>query len=98
MAKMEDHKWFDPECGFNGCQSLVWKGRYESAVKGRSDFRKVYREARELSRGATDALEASRQVVTSLIETEYNVETWGLSGLIAKIDAVLTAIKQEQSR
>ena len=47
----EDHKWFDPECGQNGCQSLVWRARYEDAVKGRSDFRQSYRDARaELSR------------------------------------------------
>lgn len=41
----EDHKWFDPECGVNGCQSLIWKGRYESAVRGRQDFRQAYRAA-----------------------------------------------------
>lgn len=39
-------KWFDPECGQNGCQSLVWKARYESAVRGRSDFRQALSDAR----------------------------------------------------
>jgi len=42
----ENHKWFDPECGQKGCQSLVWKSRYESAVKGRQEFRQAYRESR----------------------------------------------------
>ncbi len=41
-----DHKWLDPECGIQGCQSLVWKARYEAAVKGRSEFRQAYRAAR----------------------------------------------------
>lgn len=27
-----DHKWLDPECGIQGCQSLVLKARYEAAV------------------------------------------------------------------
>lgn len=45
-AALAEHKWLDPECGVNGCQSLVWKSLYESAVKGRSDFREAYREAR----------------------------------------------------
>lgn len=43
---VEDHKWLDPECGVKGCQSLAWKGRYESAVKGRAEFRQAYREER----------------------------------------------------
>lgn len=45
--KPTDHKWFDPECGVNGCQSLVWKARYEAAVNGRREFRKAFRDARE---------------------------------------------------
>ena len=44
---IEDHKWLDPECGAKGCQSLVWKSLYESAVKGRSDFRQTHREIRD---------------------------------------------------
>lgn len=46
-AAPTEHKWFDPECGANGCQSLVWKRRYESAVQGRRDFRRAFKEARE---------------------------------------------------
>jgi hypothetical protein len=42
-APLGEHKWFDPECGANGCQSLVWKSRCESAVKGRKDFRAAYK-------------------------------------------------------
>jgi Lar family restriction alleviation protein len=45
-SKILDHKWLDSECIERGCQSLVWKGRYESAVKGRKDFREAYKEAR----------------------------------------------------
>jgi hypothetical protein len=40
-----DRSWYDPECGELGCQSLVWKMRYESAVKGRSDFRRAFKNA-----------------------------------------------------
>lgn len=39
------HKWFDPECGEDGCQALVLRRRYESAVRGRRDFRQAYRSA-----------------------------------------------------
>lgn len=40
-AKIFDHKWLDPECVETGCQSLIWKSRYEAAVKGRQDFRRA---------------------------------------------------------
>lgn len=45
---VEAFKWLDPECGVKGCQSLVWKGRYESAVNGRREFRQAYRETRSV--------------------------------------------------
>jgi hypothetical protein len=41
-----DCKWLDPECGTKGCQSLALKSLYETAVKGRQDFRQAYQEAR----------------------------------------------------
>lgn len=44
--RMREYKWFDPECQEKGCQSLTWKGRYESAVKGRADFREAFRAQR----------------------------------------------------
>lgn len=46
IEALTGHKWLDPECGVNGCQSLVWKGRYEAAVSGRQGFRQAYRVAR----------------------------------------------------
>lgn len=46
IAKVMSYKWLDPECCEGGCQSLVWKGRYESAVKGRADFRTALRDKR----------------------------------------------------
>lgn len=58
---IEDHKWLDPECGMGGCQSLVWKSRYESAVEGRQDFRKAYRDAREDNKVATGVLRTALQ-------------------------------------
>jgi hypothetical protein len=54
QAALDDHKWLDPECGQKGCQSLVWKSRYESAVKGRQEFRQAYREARTEPRAAAE--------------------------------------------
>lgn len=45
-AKIFDHKWLDPECVETGCQSLVWKSRYEAAVKGRQEFRQALRDER----------------------------------------------------
>lgn len=39
-------KWLDPECIQDGCQSLIWKARYEAAVQGRAHFRNAFREAR----------------------------------------------------
>jgi hypothetical protein len=56
--KILDHKWLDPECIEKGCQSLVWKGLYESAVKGRSEFRQAYRDVRATPPGA-DVREAT---------------------------------------
>jgi hypothetical protein len=55
---VEDHKWFDPECAVHGCQSLIWKALYESAVKGRQDFRKAFREARSTSHTSGEVTEA----------------------------------------
>jgi hypothetical protein len=46
VEALAGHKWLDPECAGKGCQSLIWKSRYESAVMGRSDFRQAYRAAR----------------------------------------------------
>lgn len=46
-AKIFDHKWLDPECVETGCQSLVWKSRYEAAVKGRQEFRQALRDERQ---------------------------------------------------
>jgi len=43
IEALAGHKWLDPECGANGCQSLVWKARYEAAVNGRREFRQAYR-------------------------------------------------------
>jgi hypothetical protein len=57
-----DHKFIDGECHASGCQALVWRSRYESAVKGRADFREVYRKERE----ARKTLEASGDVVEAL--------------------------------
>lgn len=45
--KIFDHKWLDPECVETGCQSLVWKSRYEAAVKGRQEFRQAFRDERK---------------------------------------------------
>lgn len=45
-AGLTDHKWLDPECGVNGCQSLVWEARYKAAVNGRREFRAAYRAVR----------------------------------------------------
>jgi len=49
--KILDHKWLDPKCIECGCQSLVWQGRYENAVKGRAEFRQAYREQRAAQAG-----------------------------------------------
>lgn len=43
---LADHKWLDPECGVHGCQSLVWRSRYEAAINGRRDFRKAFKDTR----------------------------------------------------
>lgn len=61
---LEDHKWHDPECGVNGCQSLVWKGRYDSAVKGRSDFRDAYSGARNDRDYLVTALKAAVSIAS----------------------------------
>lgn len=49
VEALVEHKWLDPECGANGCQSLIWKGRYESATKGRGDFRQAFRREKGIS-------------------------------------------------
>lgn len=50
------HKWLDPECATNGCQSLVWQSRYESAVIGRAAFRRAYGDMRKVWKIAEDTL------------------------------------------
>ena len=55
-ARLRDHKWFDHECQEKGCQSLTWKGLYETAVKGRADFRGALRIERENSARLREAL------------------------------------------
>ena len=35
-----------PRCGVHGCQSLVWRSRYEAAINGRRDFRKAFQDTR----------------------------------------------------
>lgn len=39
--------------------------------------------------GVREALELVRPVIAGLIDAEYNVDTWGLKGRLAKIDAAL---------
>lgn len=45
--------------------------------------------ASEPAGGVREALLLIRPVIAGLIEAEYNVETWGLKGRLAKIDAAL---------
>lgn len=52
---LNDYKWLDPECAHEGCQSLVWKGRYESAVKDRREFRQAYVATRSRNKILEDA-------------------------------------------
>ena len=85
-----DYKWLDPECIGKGCQSLVWKGRYESAslvwkgryesaVKGRADFRNAYREAH--SPAATSAARtrpdnnAHRDALQKIADSDQHPDT-----------------------
>ncbi len=63
-TSVADHKWLDPECGVNGCQSLIWQSRYESAVKGRQEFRQSYRRALADNAELVAALEEARWYVT----------------------------------
>lgn len=60
-AKIFDHKWLDPECVETGCQSLVWKSRYEAAVKGRQEFRQALRDERHTQQTARSAPVVSRE-------------------------------------
>lgn len=46
-ATVTERKWLDPECAEDGCQSLVWRSRYEAAVEGRQEFRAALREERK---------------------------------------------------
>ena len=65
---LSDRKWLDPECGVEGCQSLVWKARYEAAVNGRRDFRQAYREARASQEALREALASHIATVIDDIE------------------------------
>lgn len=67
VANLLSNKWLDPECGESGCQSLVWKHRYESAVKGRQDFRQAYREARALPSSASERERRLRDALRDLV-------------------------------
>lgn len=60
IAGAAEHMWFDPGCAGNGCQSLVWKSRYEAAVRGRQDFRNSYRDQMELNKELIKALKVAR--------------------------------------
>lgn len=55
-ARLREHKWFDPECHEKGCQSLVWRGFYETVVKGRADFREAFRKQRDQAKRLREAL------------------------------------------
>lgn len=74
-----DHKWFDPECGASGCQSLVWKGLYESAVDDRlNDHRRA---GTDPTQHNMDFIEHAREDIPALIAEvkrlrEENERAW----------------------
>ena len=70
--KVLDHKWLDPKCIEEGCQSLVLKGIYESAVKGRQDFRAAFRDAKARVEQLEAQLRSARAAIASAPD-----DTWG---------------------
>lgn len=87
IEALTSHKWLDPECHANGCQSLVWKRRYESAVKGRSDFRQAYREARSSTPRPTSELVAALRAIAwmpSAIDDRDGLEAFNEARRIAR--------------
>lgn len=95
-AKIFDHKWLDPECVETGCQSLVWKSRYEAAVKGRQEFRQALRDERARHQsGRTGAGEALRDAARLVFEA-WDAHVVAVERMNAAIPDILTATRAER--
>jgi hypothetical protein len=89
QPRVLSHKWLDHECNEHGCQSLVWKKRYESAVQGRRDFRQALVDCRAKVHPMDEGLRRTQEVMGRQSAVKAVIEELMDRRLLNDVDADL---------